>query len=215
MEPDMNSLKTRQEKFTEVYKNNTWQGTASVSGTGSDLQQTAAIREALPALLKELGAISLVDAPCGDLHWIKTVELGVHYIGVDIVKELVERLRGEYPGRRFEVCDLVAEVLPKADLIFCRDCLVHLPFEDIRGALRNFVRSGATWLLTTTFPTTGEEKDVRWSGWRPLNLQAGPLSLPKPMRLINEGCTEEGGKFADKSMGLWRLADIATSLAVG
>lgn len=208
----MQNVKTRQEKFTEVYRNNTWRGAESVSGTGSDLQQTAAVRKALPTLLDELVVTSIVDAPCGDLHWIKHTNLGVRYIGVDIVQELVDRLRAAYPTRQFECRDLVTQVLPKADLIFCRDCLVHLPVADIQSALRNFVRSGATWLLTTTFPATKENKDVRWSGWRPVNLQLAPFSLPAPHRLINEQCTEDNGRYADKSLGLWNLPALAAML---
>jgi hypothetical protein len=209
----MASLKTRREKFTQVYQTNAWKGEVSVSGTGSDMEQTAVVRAALPGLLKELGVRSMMDAPCGDLHWIKTVELGeVSYIGVDIVQELVDRLRGEFPGRRFECCDLVTDDLPKADLIFCRDCLVHLPLEEVRKVLINFVRSGAEWLLTTTFTGTIENGDVRWSGWRPLNLEARPFGLPAPHRLINEQCTEDGGKHADKSLGLWNLRELALLL---
>jgi hypothetical protein len=205
----MSITKTRREKFTEVYQKNTWQGTVSVSGTGSDLHQTAAVREALPALLKELGARSLFDAPCGDLHWINEVDLGVAYIGVDIVEELVERNRRAFPsGRRFECRDLVTDSLPQADVILCRDCLVHLPSEEVKKVIRNFIASGATWLLTTTFPAQNDNKDVRWSGWRPLNLQLPPFSLPAPHRLINERCTENDGQYADKSLALWPLAAL-------
>jgi hypothetical protein len=207
----MNVVKTRREKFTEVYQKNTWGGKESVSGTGSDLSQTEDLRRRLPELLKELGVKSLIDAPCGDLNWMGGVaweEMGVKYIGVDIVAELIEKLRARYPGRQFECCDLVTDILPKAELIFCRDCLVHLPLAEICEVIRNFARSGATWLLTTTFPKSGVNKDVRWSGWRPLNLEMAPFNFPRPERAIVEGCTEDGGAHADKSLGLWRLADL-------
>lgn len=203
--------KSRREKFTEVYQKNVWHGSESVSGTGSDLTQTARLREILPAVVRQVGAKSIVDAPCGDMHWMKEIaweEMGVAYTGVDIVPELVERMRREYAERRFECVDLVTDILPRADLIFCRDCLVHLPLAEIQTVLGNFVRSGATWLLTTTFPTVRENADVKWSGWRPLNLEASPIRLPTPVRVIEEGCTEDGGKYADKSLGLWRLADL-------
>jgi hypothetical protein len=204
-------VKTRREKFTEVYQKNAWKGTESVSGTGSDLAQTARLREILPALVKELGAKSIVDAPCGDLHWMKDVDwegMGVSYTGVDIVTELVAGLRGKFPTRRFECVDLVTDILPRAEVVFCRDCLVHLPLEEVRAVLRNVAKSGATWLVTTTFPVSGVNSEVRWSGWRPLNLQAAPFSLPKPFKLINEGCTEDGGKYADKSLGVWRVSEL-------
>ena len=203
--------KSRQQKFTEVYEKNIWHGTESVSGTGSDARQTALLRRVLPELMRELGATSLIDAPCGDLHWMKDVPwetLGVAYTGVDIVPALVETLRGKFPGRRFECQDLVTELLPQADVVFCRDCLVHLPVEEVKTVVRNIVKSGAAWLLTTTFPSSGTNTEVRWSGWRPINLQGAPFNLPAPVKLINEGCTEDGGKYADKSLGLWRVAEL-------
>ena len=40
--------------------------------------------------------------------------------------------------------------------------------------------------------------------WRPLNLERPPFNLPAPALLLNEGCTEGGDTFADKSLGLWR-----------
>jgi hypothetical protein len=92
MEPAAKPVKTRQEKFTEVYQKNIWHGTESVSGTGSDSRQTALLRRVLPETVAELGARSIIDAPCGDLHWMKDVpweSLGVDYTGVDIVPALV------------------------------------------------------------------------------------------------------------------------------
>jgi hypothetical protein len=141
---------------------------------------------------------------------MKEVVGGIEYIGVDIVEELVARLNGKHASAqlRFECHDLVTDILPRADVILCRDCLVHLPLHEVGVVLRNFVKSGSTWLLTTTFPSTAANADVRWSGWRPLNLQAEPFLLPEPQRLINEGCTEDEGKYSDKSLGLWRLADL-------
>jgi hypothetical protein len=109
----MSAVKTRREKFTEVYQKNAWRGTESVSGTGSARGQTEGLRAALPKLLRELGAKSLVDAPCGDFNWMKDVALGVDYIGVDIVEELVARLERQFgtTGRRFECLDVVQDIL--------------------------------------------------------------------------------------------------------
>jgi hypothetical protein len=205
-------VKTRREKFVEVYQKNVWKGTESVSGTGSDLLQTARLREILPELVRGLGARSIVDAPCGDLHWMKDVDwegMGVGYTGVDIVPELVERLRGLHPGRRFECLDLVTDILPAADVVFCRDCLVHLPLAEVKTALGNIAKSGAKYLITTTFPRNGVNTEVRWSGWRPLNLQAAPFGLPAPMRIVEEGCTEDGGKYSDKSLAVWSVGALA------
>jgi hypothetical protein len=39
-------------------------------------------------------------------------------------------------------------------------------------------------------------------------LQLPPFNFPKPLKLIDEKCTEYNGKFADKHLGLWLLNDI-------
>ena len=44
--------------------------------------------------------------------------------------------------------------------------------------------------------------------WRVLDLEREPFHLPPPARILNEGCTEGGGAFADKSLALWRVADL-------
>lgn len=204
---------TTEAVFAEIVTENKWGGTESVSGPGSSLEQTAAIREALPKVLAGLAAKSLLDLPCGDHHWMSAVDLsGVEYIGADIVGELIDRNRAAHPGRRFERLDLLADELPRADVVLVRDCLVHLPFADVLRALRAIVASGSEWLLTTTFPGRVNH-DIALGEWRPLDLTAAPFGLPAPTRLINEGCTEQAGRFADKSLGLWRVADLARQIS--
>ena len=105
--------------------------------------------------------------------------------------------------------DLTRDPLPKADLLFSRDCLVHLSFADVRRALGGVLRSGIPYLLTTTFPGGASNEDIVTGDWRPLDLERPPFSFPRPLRLIEEGCTEGDGRFAGKSLGLWRVADLA------
>lgn len=73
------------------------------------------------------------------------------------------------------VADITVNPLPTADLILCRDCLVHLSFAHIDAALANFRASGARWLLTTTFPMIEENVDCEDGDWRALNLTLPPF----------------------------------------
>ena len=187
------------------------EGGESVSGPGSSADQTATLREALPRLLRGLGVSRLLDLPCGDFHWMASVDLSdIEYVGGDLVPAIVESNRAKHgrPGRTFQLLDLTSSPLPQADLVICRDCLVHLSIADIWLAVENVRRSGATYLLTTTFPQEEVNLDIRTGDWRPLNLQGVPFDFPAPAALINEGCTEQEGRFADKSLGLWRVADL-------
>src|SRR5689334_6537607 len=151
----MTDSRDRADKFQRIFDENAWGNSESVSGEGSNLERTRVVRAALPGLLARHGVRSILDAPCGDFYWMKEVPLGdIEYIGADIVPEIITRDLELYaaPRRRFVVCDLVSDPLPKADLILCRDCLVHLPYAETRTAIANFRKSGALWLLTTTFP---------------------------------------------------------------
>ena len=70
-------------KFTKIYSKNLFKGDDSISGGGSNLYQTRVIRNAIPILLKEMGVKTMIDAPCGDLFWMKEVDLPVEkYIGI-------------------------------------------------------------------------------------------------------------------------------------
>jgi hypothetical protein len=159
----------------------------------------------LPALLESVGARTLLDAPCGDFNWLRYVDLGgVEYVGADVVPELVERNRREYGGggRSFVVLDITRDLPPRADVILCRDCFIHLSFRHVRAAVENFKRSGSTFLFATTHSRVAENTDTPSGGWRPVNLQLPPFDFPPPERLVTEDA-ETG-----KQLGLWRLEKL-------
>ena len=201
-----------QQIFSRMYEQNSWANADSVSGAGSDLTQTRAIREALVDLVDTLGIETMLDAPCGDYFWMRTLNLKLRrYVGADIVSSLVDANRKKYGSDdvRFENLDVTRDELPRSDLILCRDCLVHLPLEPALDALRNFKKSGSKYLLTTTYPglLKANKQLIITGNWRPLDLTLPPFSLPPPVRLVNEECTEVDD-FKEKSLGLWALADL-------
>lgn len=206
--------KTNAEVFEEIFAQETWNLThrESVSGEGSNAEQTVRLREELPALLQQLGVKRMLDIPCGDFHWMQQADLsGVDYIGGDIVRELISRNQQLYSNdkREFVRLDITLDTLPATDLVFCRDCLVHLSLSDIRKAMSNIVQTGASWLLMTHFPDEEGNKDIVTGGWRPLNFCQPPFCLPEPYAVLNEGCTEMNGAFQDKSMGCWEVTSIS------
>jgi hypothetical protein len=205
---------TTADTFTEIYRSNAWDGTDSVSGRGSDASQTARLVTELPGVLRDLRVTSLLDIPCGDFFWMKQVDLaGIQYTGADIVPELVERNRQYETGNiRFQVLDLLISQLPQSDLVLSRDCFIHLSHADVFRALNNLRRSGSEYLLTTTFPQHPRNRDICTGQFRILNLELEPYRFPPPIRLIEEGCTE-ANELADKSLGLWRIADLEPVLA--
>src|SRR5882672_10346490 len=138
------------QRFQRIHDTNLWGAPASLSGLGSEIDATAALRAELPRLLEKLGVASLLDAPCGDAGWINRANLDVRYVGVDI----------------------------------------------------------AAWLIVTTFPEWQSNADCEDGDWRALNFERAPFDWGPPAELINENCTEAGGGWRDKSLGVWRLAEI-------
>jgi SAM-dependent methyltransferase len=201
-----------EKKFTKYYASNFWHDAQSLSGPGSNLEQTAVIRKQLPSLFESYGIRTVLDIPCGDFSWMKEVPLIIsQYIGADIVDDLVNTNNAQYADRcrSFTKLDAVKDDLPCVDLILSRDCFVHFSVNDIMAALRNFQRSGSSYLLTTTFTDRKHNISIETGGWRPINLEAPPFNLPPPTQIVNEQCTQHGGRYRDKSLALWKLENIA------
>jgi glycosyltransferase involved in cell wall biosynthesis len=199
------------EVFGGIYRRNAWGETESVSGRGSTRARGADFIADLIALLRRLETRMLLDAPCGDFNWIaEAADCVERYVGIDVVPELIEHNRRRYlTGRRsFTLADISRDHLPAADVIFCRDCLVHFSNEDVWATLANFRRSGSRYLLTTTFVERDANGSIRTGAWQPLNLQAAPFYFPSPLELIDERCTHSGGIYRDKRLALWEVASL-------
>lgn len=197
--------------FTDIYKSNFWNSAESFSGTGSDDTQTEAIRFAIPKLIEKYSIKSMLDVPCGDFNWMRKVDLtNTQYIGGDIVDEMIQRNNVQYENRNitFKILNLLEDILPEVDLLFCRDCLVHFSYEDINKALVNIRKSNCKYILTTSFIKRRINFNIKTGDWRPINLLIRPFNFPKPLEVIDERCTEGNGKSYDKSLLLFRVSEL-------
>ncbi|GHT85719.1 hypothetical protein FACS1894137_10360 [Spirochaetia bacterium] len=198
--------KSVKEIFTEIKEKNLWGSPKSVSGPGSEAKQIEKLIIDLSNLFKIKDIKSILDIPCGDFNWMKEVDLsGIEYIGADIVDGLINENIRKYENKNieFKVLDIITDKLPTVDLIFVRDCFVHLSYKNIFHAINNIKLSGCKYLLTTTFTNRHNNYDIITGDWRPLNLCDKPFKFPEPEYVIVENCSELGGIFQDKSMGLW------------
>jgi len=193
------------ETFTEIYEKNLWASPESVSGGGSEMQNTKVIRNELPVLIQKFGIQSILDIPCGDWNWMKSVDLcGASYIGADIVEPLIGLNKANHPNVDFRVLDITKDNLPKVDLIFTRDCLGHLSNDNVLKAIRNCKENGAKYLLATSFTKFNHNNDITDGGWKCINLMIDPFFL-NPIYLINEDCKEGYPHYNDKCMILFQL----------
>lgn len=88
------------------------------------------------------------------------------------------------------------------DLIVCRDIFTHTPLTQILDTLEEIKASGAKYILATTFLNRTN------TGYT--CLFSTPFSFPPPLELISHQCMTSFPNYVDKSLGLWRVADIPT-----
>jgi hypothetical protein len=201
----------QKQHFTKIFNNNIFNGKESISGEGSSLEQTKEIRKELPKLFKSLNIKSMLDAPCGDWNWMRMVDLSdINYIGMDIVDEIINSNITKYAKSniKFISGNIIEDQLPKVDIIFCRDCLVHLSYDNIFKSIKNFKKSRSKYLLTTTFPLYEKENEdlLEINIWRALNLEKTPFNFPIPLEHIIEHSV--GSPFNSKTLGLWKLSTL-------
>jgi len=212
--------KNKEKDFLNIYNENSWGDKDSKSGPGSNLLQTEAIRKTLPSFIEQKKIKTILDIPCGDFYWMNIIKADLskvidHYIGGEIVNELVQNNNSNYADSKFkfQLLDVTRSNLPKVDMIFCRDCLVHLSYEDIFLALKSIKKSGSNYLLTTSFlDSSRKNKNIVTGDWRPLNFQKFPFLFSPPSDMIIEECTEDNGIYKDKSLVLWKISKLNLSV---
>jgi hypothetical protein len=196
------------ERFQAIYRNGAWLSgdvSGSLSGKGSSLSATKAIRENLPSLLTSLGTQTLLDVGCGDFLWMSEVELPCDYIGVDIVPELISRNTELYArhGRSFRVMDATTCVLPPADTILCREMLFHLSFEDISRVVANVKRTGTRFLVATNDEGLRLNADILSGDFRLLNLKKAPFFFPEPHATLPDNRVSP-----DRTLSIWEISSL-------
>lgn len=198
-----------EQRFGQIFSERLWGDHVSASGLGSTPEFSERIRAVLPSLIKQLNVRTFLDVPCGDFDWMRTVDLGCHYIGGDIVQAIVDQNQAKYgsPTREFRKIDIVNDALPQAELLMIRDCFIHLPFDMIHQAIANIRRSPIKYLLTTHYPYKRHNFDIPIGKFREVNLRRHPFALPAPERMIREDVIPDRPDH-ERHLGLWRVESL-------
>lgn len=203
----------RSRVFSKIFQENTWGNAETKSGPGSTVEATRHVASQLSVLLPQLGTKVLLDIPCGEYHWIRTLDLrGAAYIGADVSPDVVaHNQRYANDKTQFLTLDIVESPLPSVDVVLVRDCLVHLPIRDCMEAMFNICRSRSKFLLMTTFPYHMRNDDIAIGEWRALNFELRPFHLPAPITLIHES-PEPGDSCYQKCLGIWSIDQVRQRL---
>jgi len=197
-----NANKILVDRFTQVFEENLWEDSETVSGWGSrkDSPTVAAAISALEIAKKKANFMSINDIPCGDFNWIEEFLKNVPeicYRGFDIVPALIQKNKMLYPDYEFELLDVTSSSPPRADLILSKDFFNHLTYPDVKKALANMEKSHSGYLLASNnFDVVNEELPANaGSSSRHLDLCTEPFNLPVPI-------------WRTHYMALWKFSDI-------
>ena len=195
--------------FEHIVNSGYWRAGTTVCGNGSTMQYTDYLRKELKGFLECYNIQSMFDAPCGDYVWMKETELPADfdYIGGDIVESLIEKNRQQHPTVDFRVFDLTKDMLPDVDLLFCRDCLIHLSHSDIRLVLDNIARSNIKYVMMTSYHQVNNE-DIQTGGFRGVDFYRAPYEFEVAIDSIEDWVPG----FAPRSMRLWSSETIRNYL---
>ena len=130
------------------------------------------------------------------------------YIGGDLVPAIVAANQARFGNAQveFRVIDLCLDPLPPADLLLCRDALVHFSHADIWHAIDNILTAEIRLLASTTFHQANENIDIETGlHWRPLNLEAAPFHFPPCLLSLREGSPE-------RRLSVWLVSEIREAL---
>lgn len=171
----------------EFVRNGMKGGTESISGGGSSMSSTTAIRYFLPKYVEKYNIESMLDIGCGDWHWMSEIRSempDVDYEGWDALEDMIDPMTEQYGNEntRFLVKDIINNEYPKVDMVMARDVLFHLKEEYLQKVLNNIREAGVKYLLATTFPKLEKNEELspkKYEGWgfRPINLDIAPYNL--------------------------------------
>ena len=166
--------------FTGIYNHSGWgknEEGIGFSGAGSTLANTRGYIAFIQDFIKTNNIHSVVDAGCGDWTFSKMIQWGdVEYLGVDVVKSVIDENVLKYSTDKihFRHINMLQYELPVADLLICKDVLMHLSNRDIFFFLKA-IKKFKHCLFTNNIQGVQLNFDIARGEYRPLDLTAYPF----------------------------------------
>lgn len=172
--------------FTQIYTDAVWGRNAEgegFSGQGAVLENAQEYKDFLQNFLKSRDIRTVIDIGCGDWGFSKHIEWnGITYVGYDVVQKVIERNQKKYssPSITFIHADATQLDLPSADLLICKDVMMHLPHEDNFILCSQFHKFKYCLIINNVDKQTLSSNNNQISyrgGFRTLDLTKPPYSL--------------------------------------
>ena len=167
----------------------------SVSGKGSNFENASYLKNELEKFFRENKIKKILDIGCGDFNWMSKILENVEYekyVGVDIVKNLIEDNLTKYGSKKISfICkDIVAENFEPFevyDLILIRHVFIHLKNSNIIKVLNKIKKIKYNYLAVTSDPHKSKNLDLKTEGrYRDINLTIEPFNFIGPLKIIKE-----------------------------
>lgn len=141
------SLSTQQ-IFSKIYDEDIWgkdNENKYCSGPGSTTPNAKKYIDFIEDFIQKRKLKSIVDLGCGDFRIMKQIvdkNTNIHFIGIDIVPQLIAYNKKKFGSDRVEfVClDAITDELPKGELVVVRQVLQHLSNSQIQLILKKLVQ---------------------------------------------------------------------------
>lgn len=179
------------EEFADIYKNNFWgQG----SGPGSYIKNTKEYNEFIVNFIKDNNIKQITDIGCGD--WQSTHLIYQHfdqidYLGIDCVKDVIEKNKTNHSKYSFEYLDILKnlEKIRDSELYIIKDVLQHWQLRYIYSFL-DYLTTHKKFNYILIINGSNQQKDDqeldRYLGYgRGLNSQFLPLKKYNPIKLLD------------------------------
>ena len=121
--------------FDQIYENSYW---GKGSGGGSSPEATQPYKVFLEDFIRQYQIQSIVDLGCGDWQFSEFLDFGgATYIGIDASKRVIANNQKLFTrlGVSFANLPRHHHDIPSADLLVCKDVLMHLSTKEVHDIL--------------------------------------------------------------------------------
>lgn len=181
--------------FTEIYDTGYWGRNSEgkgYSGLGSTVENAAPYMQFLENFMRANDIRSVVDIGCGDWTFSQHIKWGeVTYVGFDVVKSVIEanQMKFSTDKIKFFHADIVQAALPAADLLLCKDVLMHLTNQDVALFLQQIGKYRHCLITNNVdrYTWSSDNREIETGKFRPVDLTKPPFNL-KGVKILTYPC---------------------------
>jgi Methyltransferase domain len=204
----LNRFRSSESIFSEIYKNNEWGGEAGTlySGSGSRGEVVDDYVSFVLNFIQIHSPAEVIDLGCGDFYvGAKIVGACAHYVGIDVVPELIAQHQERYATDQisFACLDVTTDGLPRGDICLIRQVFQHLSNRQITEVLSK-CRQYQYVLVTEHCPSRDEliapknldkapGSGTRLDFGSTVDLREAPFNLPASEVLVNPAAQPPDG----------------------